>query len=388
MAKIKKYKNKKNEDRYEFQIYGGIDPNTGRKITTRRRGFKTKREAVMAYDRLDVEIEENGGVLQKTPSRATFQQIYELWLVQYQQTVKDTTWFDVSRQFELKILPTFGKRYIDSINVVACQEMINDWYKRGLSNYKLLMDYVSRVFRYAISLGLIQLDPAKMVVVPRNPNQKARNLLDNYYTPKELKEFLELCKQQYSKRPQKYVFFRLAAFSGMRKGEMLALQWSDVDFEHNCIRVNKTQARGVDDKLVTHSPKTAASNRMAYIDQKTMNILKHWQQIQRQFFLAQGINVSKDSNLVFSDINNHQLYPYRPQDWLASTIKKCHLKKVTVHGFRHTYATLAAEAGIEPKAVQAQLGHSSIATTLNIYTAVTKKERNTATDKLAEYLAF
>ncbi|XPL30416.1 site-specific integrase [Levilactobacillus brevis] len=119
-----------------------------------------------------------------------------------------------------------------------------------------------------------------------------------------------------------------------------------------------------------------------------MQILQRWQLEQKKYLIRFGFNVNHSKNYVFANENNEMFQPSKPRKWLEHTLTKYDLKHVTVHAFRHTYATLAFEAGASVKSVQDQLGHSSYRTTLDIYTAVTAKQKNEATQKLASYLNF
>lgn len=382
MTKIKSYK-KNDKTYYEFQLYVGIDPLTGRKRTTRRRGFSSMKAAKLALARLELAVED--GEFEAKPKQYTLQDMYEMWFDQYKNTVKESTWATTQRIYRIHILPIFGKYQIDKITIIECQKAVNEWFNQGLTSFNRYINYLAKVLDYAITLQIIQVNPARQVIIPRRKTNNVRKNLENYYTKSELEHFF-VCLKDANINPQAYVFFRLAAFSGMRKSEMLALKWSDVDFVHNTISVNKTQSRGENNRLVVQTPKTIRSERTAYIDPKTSRILRDWQKEQQKFLSAMGYQIG--DNLVFSNEKNKMFQPVKPQLWLKTVIDNYDLKKVTVHAFRHTYATLSAEAGSTAKEVQEQLGHASIMTTMDIYTATTKKERNESTKKLAAYLNF
>lgn len=289
--------------------------------------------------------------------------------------------------FRLHILPVFGEYRIAQIAIKDCQKAINQWFNEGLAKYHTLMNYVAKVLDYAINIDLISENPAKRVIVPVNKNDRSRKNLENYFDKSELQHFFE-CLNDDDNTPQASVFFRLAAFSGMRKSEMLCLEWSDIDFVHHTISVNKTQSRDDMARLLVQTPKTARSNRTVFIDPKTVQILQRWQLDQKKYLIRFGFNINHSNNYVFANENNEMFQPSKPRKWLEHTLTKYDLKHVTVHAFRHTYATLAFEAGASVKSVQDQLGHSSYRTTLDIYTAVTAKQKNEATQKLASYLNF
>lgn len=382
MTKIKEYQ-KNDETFYEFQLYLGKDPLTGRKRTTRRRGFRTPKEAKLALARLEIAVAD--GQFEPQPKQYTLNALYTMWFGQYQNTVKESTWATTQRIFKIHILPTFGKYLVDKITIVECQEAVNKWFSQGLTSFNRYINYLAKVLDYAITLQLIKVNPARQVIIPRRKTNSIRKNLENYYNKIELKHFFE-CLQDAAITPQAYVFFRLAAFSGMRKSEMLALKWSDINFKNNSISITKTQSRGAGNRLVIQTPKTIRSERTAYIDAKTAQILRDWQKEQQKYMLKLGFRFG--DNLVFSNEKNEMFQPVKPQLWLKYVIDNYNLKKVTVHAFRHTYATLSFDAGASVKAVQEQLGHASYKTTMDIYTATTHKESKEATTKLAAYLNF
>ncbi|GHP15255.1 site-specific integrase [Lentilactobacillus fungorum] len=383
MTKIKSYK-KNNETFYEFQLYIGIDPLTGKKRKTRRRGFKSEKEALLQLARLEIQVAD--GEFEPQKKKQTFEDLFKLWFIQYKNTVKESSWATTQRIFRLHIIPIFGSYLVDQITVMECQKAVNQWFNAGLAQYPRFINYTAKVLDYAISMQLITVNPAKQIILPRKKNNDAvRHNIENYYDSEELEHFFE-CLKDADINPQAYVFFRLAAFSGMRKSEMLALKWSDVDFEHDAISVNKTQSRGENNRLVVQSPKTPRSYRTVFIEPKTTQILRQWKKKQAKYLQALGFPLG--DNLVFSNEQNEMFQPVKPQVWLKYVIDNYDLKKVTVHAFRHTYATLSYEAGANPIAVKEQLGHSSLKTTFDVYTATTHKESNEATKKLAAYLKF
>lgn len=391
MAKINSYIDSEGNTKYQFQIYTGTDPLTGKRTKTRRRGFTSSKQAEIALAHLQIEILENGG-LKKKKQITTFQQVYDLWFDNYKRTVKESTWVTTARNFKLHILPIFKDYRIDKITVKECQSAIETWFKDGLANYRRFMNYVSNIFEYAINRGFIDSNPVDHVLKPIDRSKKLHASIENYYEKDDLKKFLDQFKE--SSNFQGYTFFRLLTFSGLRKGEALALEWDDLDFQNNTVSINKTQSQGKNNKLIIQTPKTERSERLAYLDDRTMKILKTWQIKQREYLLNFGFNINHKNNFVFSNQHNEMHQPVKPRKWMLTNIEaynKSHvdqLKRVSVHGFRHTYATLAFESGASIKAVQEQLGHSSYQTTMDIYTAVTKKEQNDATEKLANYLNF
>jgi len=380
--RITEYTKKDGTYAYKFHLYIGRDPLTGKQIQTTRRGFKTIKQAKIAMARLEIEMNDRGFLKNE---RTTFEDVYNEYFPQYKNTVKESTWVKTQQMYKNHVIPIFGKKILSKITPQQCQQAINKWYEDGFTKYKDFFRLISSVFQYAIRLGLVHDDPTKRVIVPKNKHVKDMTL--NYFTVDELRTFFKYLDSD--KYPKRAMFFRVLAFTGMRKGEALALTWNDIDFKNNQISINKTIARGEDARLIVQTPKTRASKRVVNLDDKTMADLKKWCSIQAKELLMLGFNVLKNKDqLVFSNTNNEFIQPVKPQNWLYKIIKKYDLKRITVHGFRHTYATLAFEAGASIKEVQEQLGHSDFQTTMNIYTAVTDKQKLETTEKFAKYVNF
>lgn len=106
-----------------------------------------------------------------------------------------------------------------------------------------------------------------------------------------------------------------------------------------------------------------------------MNILKKWRLEQRKWLLTLGINTLSKNQLVFSNQKNEYLQLSKPRKWLEVIIKQNNLKRITIHGLRHTHASLLLEAGANIKDVQERLGHSSIQITMDLYIHITDKRK-------------
>lgn len=379
MSIIKAYELQNGEKRYKFQVYVGIDPLTGKEKRTTRRGFKTKKEAQLALSRIQLEID--NGTFGKQIAE-TYQDVYDLWIEQYENTVEETTFVNVSGIFKNHILPKLGKYKIEKITVDLCQRCVNDWFKK-YTDYRKFTSYASLVFTFAIKRGYIQNNPMKLVDIPRKM-EKPEEEFENFYSKDELIYFLNCLEKE--KNFKAYAIFRLLAFSGMRIGEALALTWNDVNFKDNEIRINKSVARGKDGRLYAKTTKTKKSIRTIKMDEKTLSILDEWRKQQKLDYLKLGYNTLKPDQLVFSNRKNQYMQTILPERWMLKIQIKYKLKKIKLHGMRHTCASLMFEAGATIKEVQDRLGHSDFKTTMDIYTHVTEKAKDEAIQKLSKYL--
>src|SRR5699024_5775088 len=183
-----------------------------------------------------------------------------------------------------------------------------------------------------------------------------------------------------------YALFRTLAFTGMRRGELLALKWSDIDYKNNLIHITKNLVTSAGVKDVIHPPKTKAGKRDVKVDNNTLAILRHWQAVQAKLTLASGL---QSTGIVFT---NEDLTGYQNANklrlWLIQVAKQAKLPRIKVHGFRHTYATLAIQAGMNVKQLQYQLGHDDVQTTLSVYSGLTETDKAKTADVFTSLVNF
>lgn len=379
---IKQYEKKDGTKAWLFKAYLGIDETTGKKLWTTRRGFATKKECQLAQNRLMVDVEENGF---RKKTGENFEEMYKLWFEQYKRTVKESTWCKTAELFRLHILPKFRKFKLDKIKVPMCQQALNEWFVSFPGGYVKLKNYTANVLDYAISLEVIDQNPMKKVKIPQRKDEFEENKDLNFYSKEELKTFLSAMKELPEKTA--FMFFHLLAYTGMRKGEALALTWSDINFKENTLSINKTLTRGDNARLIVLPPKTRKSARTISIDPFTMGLLKQWRSQQKIDYMKFGFNTLKPEQLLFSNLSNEWIQPTRPRKWLLQ-VYKAHpeLKQITTHGLRHTHCSLLFEAGASIKEVQDRLGHNDVKVTMNIYAHVTQQKKEETALRFADFM--
>ncbi|NEW62623.1 tyrosine-type recombinase/integrase [Granulicatella sp. zg-ZJ] len=375
---IKKYTKKDGSTAYMFKAYLGIDPITNKQRHTTRRGFKTMKDAKLELAKLQTDIQQNGLMSNDV---VTFQEVYELWLEGYQNTVKASTLYSVENWFELHILPHFAHLKIKKISVTYCQRFVNELSKY-YANFFTIVVYIKKVLEYAIKLNIITNNVMANIQIPK----KTKKTVDKvYYEKSELATILDTL--EHSEDKQLYTVIRILAFTGIRINECLALNWSDIDFTQNTIHISKTVAF-TKDKLVIHSPKTKTSERTITIDKKTANIIKLWQIQQRKEMLILGYNTSDKNQLCFTTNKNNILCSaFIRTKWTKFT-QKNNIPYIKLHGFRHTHCSLLFESGASIQEVQNRLGHSDIKTTMDIYAHVTKNQLDSMAEKFQQYINF
>lgn len=374
-----------------FNLYLGIDPVTGKKKRTTRRGFTSRKEANLALSKLRLELEDQGIGSINTLS---FQEVYELWIDQHSKEVKITTYDAIVSKFKSRILPKFGHMKINSITRVYCQKVVNEWAKE----FKTFNDYkvqANLVFKYALKLNIIQQNPMDYVTIPKRQNEMIYNQQDekqNFFSKEELKLFLKTVEKEMDYKT--FTIFRLLAFTGARKGEILALHWSDIDFNKKTISFKRTLVvtKG---KQLLQTPKTPTSRRLISIDDGTLAVLKKWRRRQIDEFNKVNNPLATDEQQpLFTryDYLEEKMKLFRLaslNDKLSVFFEKHkELNPITIHGFRHTHASLLFEAGASIKDVQVRLGHTDIQTTMNIYTHVTNSAKEKVANLFKSYMDF
>lgn len=371
---IKKYLTKDGETRYMLQAYLGVDPFTGKQRRTTRRGFKTQKEAKKAERELLLSVEENG--FTDHTSKPTFKEVADLWLESYETTVKPTTYQNTRKYLNILIKDYFSDIRIESISVSMMQQIVLKLSKRYTA-YSLYLSVVNRVFKFAMSLGIVQANPVDRIIRPKQQPPKSEKIA---LTKEELNQFLTLAKEH--ARPVLYAAWHTLAYTGLRKGELLGLEWSDIDLDNKVISVQHNLVM-VNGKYRIQSPKTRKSIRKITIDDITASVLKSWKLEQKKLFFKNGV---KNSNIVFSGSSGEYLDKSHFRVSLKKFLKRYDLPAITVHGLRHTHASLLFEAGVEPKTISDRLGHANIQTTLDMYTHLNDNQRSDVADRLLKFL--
>lgn len=382
MAMIKQYKKKNGEKAWYFKTYLGIDPLTRKKKYTTKRGFRTQKEAKTALSRLELELQKTG---MPTSTNTTFKEAAELWLESYKKTVKESSYSRTKIIFNKHIYPKFGNIKLSKINTAYCQKVVNDWSEKGTSKqYPLFINYMNKVFKYAINIGLTSDNPTLNLLIPK-PQIKTEKKL-KLYTKEQLELFLNEVSQEQNPyfKNRDYTLFRLLAFSGCRIGEILALTWDNINFKTNEMAIKKTVARS-DKYYISETPKTKKSNRIIYLDEKTIKQLKFWKLEQRKYLFQLGF--TKANYLFTNDENNFTINQAVAERYNIYR-ERAGLPYIGLHGFRHTHASMLYEAGADHKEVQERMGHANIKTTMDTYTHITNSKKEETTQKLTNYINF
>jgi len=265
-------------------------------------------------------------------------------------------------QIRCHLLPTFGSWPIKDITKAEVQRFLGQKRKQGFSGSSVhgMRTALAKVLQAAVDWNYLEQNSARGIRLgDRAPVQERAYLLPEQLSPL-LNSLPEPCR----------TLVVIAALTGLRIGELLALRWKHIDLIHDVIHVRETVYEG-------HfgSPKTKSSRRDVPMSQPV-----------REAFLAQrSVLTGADAeNLIFASRNGTPLNPKNLlRRVLHPTCRKLGLPVVSWHGFRHTHATLLGEVGESLRTAQAILGHSDLKTTLNIYTHAIPESQKRAVAKVA-----
>jgi len=206
---------------------------------------------------------------------------------------------------------------------------------------------------------MIARNPADAVDVPKVKRHEMRVMSET-----DIHIFLE-----YAKSTPYYALFYTALFTGMRRSELLALRWSDVDLLLCQASVNRTLHQLHNGDIIFQQPKTDKGRRLIALSPSTAVVLKEHREAQEKASQALGMTISED-DLVFCRYDGKPLLPDSITQAWRNLSRQCGLKGIRLHDARHTHASLMLKQGVHPKIVQERLGHASISITLDTYSHI------------------
>lgn len=366
---ITEVKKKNGTTVYRANVYLGVDQVTGKKAKTSVTG-RTRKEAKQKAKHAQDDFISNGCTVTKVVPVKNYKELADLWLDSYQLTVKPQTFLDTKRMLYNHLIPVFGTLKLTKLSVSYIQSFINDL-STQLVHYAVVHSINRRVLQYGVSLQLLPFNPARDIILPKQP--KRENTAIKFIASDNLKDLLvhmeKLAFRKYSYYLD-YVLYSVLLATGCRFGEVVALEWSDIDLENGTISINKNYSRLL--KLIG-TPKNKAGVRTISIDKKTVNMLRLYKNRQRQLYLQSG---ARASSVVFATPTREYQNLATRQEALDRRCAEISIPRFTFHAFRHTHASLLLNAGISYKELQYRLGHATLAMTMDIYSHLsTDKEK-------------
>lgn len=227
----------------------------------------------------------------------------------------------------------------------------------------------------AVKWGVLVRNPADAVTPPRC-QQTEMHILDEAGVRTLLKA---------AEDTPYYALFYMALYTGLRRSELLALRWSDVDLVLCELSVTRTLHHLRDGTFVYRSPKTAKSRRLVALSPSTALVLKKHKEQQEAEHILKGVPL-KDNDLIFCHADGQPFLPNTVTHYWEKLVKRLSLGHIRLHDARHTHASLMLKQGVHPKIVQERLGHSSITVTFDTYSHVVPGLQQAAARKFDEFV--
>ena len=370
MAKKTAKKIRFKNNAYYFRTYVTLE--TGERKQVERKGGKTEKEAERALMKFELELE---GKYLRVNSKMKFFDFLDRFFDEYSINWNGNSTITCKGYLKF-IKKNFKNIPLDRINTYTLQQEFNEVSKKGyIQNYiRNIKMFLNRAFKYAIkTMKILNENPLEDVTIKGKIGIQKRA-----FTLEELKKVKEYLFARKNKRY--YHLFIILLNTGARIGEIMALEWKDIDFENNKISIKKSLY--YDNNGTAHlnqMPKNKYSIRDVYVNDETLDIFKekleiynkNKEELKKHF---------KDSGFVFVR-NDGTLETKGCKDYFSKLITKKVCITSPIHSLRHTHATFLVEAGYDPKNIQVRMGHKDLKTTLNIYTHIsTEKKKELGTN--------
>jgi integrase len=371
---------------YAIVINISPDPETGKRRQKWYSGYKNKKAAEAELTRLLGEVDQGTYVEPKKLTLAKY--LRDEWLPAKQVSkMKPTTYEGYRMNCESHIIPALGGYKLQTLQ----PDMLSSFYRMLITNGRSdgkggLSPKTVRHIHGIIHKALK--DTAKRGYVPRNgadladlPERAAGAEAQaptepQVWSPEQISAFLAGVAGD-----RMFAAWRLIATTGMRRGELLGLRWSDLDLETGRLAVQVARVR-VGKVVVSSTPKTRAGKRVLQLDPATVAALKTWHARQAAERLAVGERY-QDEGYVFTMPDGSPIIPNRFSIWFRKHVKRLGLPKIRLHDTRHSYATAGLARGVPVKVMSVRLGHASTAITENLYQHVLPAMDREAADKIA-----
>jgi integrase len=323
----------------------------------------TKREAQKELARLITEMADDSF---QEPSKTTLAQFFERWLSHMTSQVDERTHIGYAEKARKNINPLLGSTLLTRLQ----PEQISQAYAQALASGRCdgrgglsprTVHHMHRILKQAlgqaVKWGLLKRNPCDAVDPPRVEKREMLTF-DTAQTADALSEM---------RRTRFLIAYLLAAICGLRRGEIAALRWKNVDLDAGVLKIVQT-TRQIG-KVVTYKPVKNTKGRPVALSGLMLEELKGHRAKQVEELLRFGVKLSGES-FVFAQPDGGPIKPGSVTNEWKRLVKKHTLPRIRFHDLRHTHATAMLASGIHPKIASERLGHSSIAITLDLYSHV------------------
>lgn len=367
------------DGRWEARYTLGIDPGTGKQIQKSVYG-KTQREVRQKLTAITAEID--SGVYQE-PCKMTVNEWLDIWLKDYQISVKDSTAYLYERQAKLYLRPALGNIPLETLKAHMVQRLYNSLSQEhdgqpalSAKTIKNIHGVLHRALDQAQKMGYIRNNPLAAVTLPRIEKKQIKPLEDG-----ELCAFLkEICGD-----PYELVYF-VTVFTGLRQGEVLGLTWDCVNFDKQTLLINKQHGKRKGTCEYCFSSLKNDRPRVIEAANSVMDALRMQKARQQRWATLLRGEWNNPDNLVFTTETGRYLCNQTVYLAFKKVMRRLHLDEVRFHDLRHTFAVNSLKSGDDIKTVQENLGHQTAAFTLDVYAYATSSMKHESANRMDQYI--
>jgi len=319
-----------------------------------------------------------------TDTRLTFREYAEYVISLKERTGAKHKTISSYRYLAERVYPTIGHLKLKDIRVSDLNKLYEQLQAEGQNKRggKLSAKSVIEHHRF-VSAVLAQAD--KEMLIPFNPATKAtlpklERKTPNYFQPEEVAAIRDALDVE----PMKWkTLVHLLLITGARRGEVLGLKWSAVDFKRNQVHICNNILYAADRGIYEDTPKTATSDRFVSLPTETMQLLRQYRAWQAEERLRLG-GYYEDKGFLFAQDNGSPMHPDSVTSWLDKFSKRHSLPHINPHAFRHTMASMLYFNGVDSVSISKRLGHAQVSTTTDIYAHVIQEADQRNADILAD----
>ena len=367
---------KRGKNSYRLVCLAGYDLQ-GRPIKKTKTIHGTKKDAEIELAKFVADVQKGLYVEGKS---LKFEDFVEIWKRDYgSKELAPSTYNRYLGMLNSRIIPYFSHFHVDKIkptDIMQFYDLLsrdtqiirkknNNGKKTGkplssktiVEHHRLLHAMLQR----AVYWQMIVANPAERVQPPKTKKPK-RKYYDDEQSKALVSNLMELTEDQFKYK----VAIILTVFTGVRLGELMGLEWSDINFRDGIVSINRSSQYLAEKGVFTKTPKTESSIRDVAIPEFVVSLLeeyKYWYDNQKEHYGE----LWYDSNRLFVQADGKPMHPSTISKWFEKFVEQIGLPVINFHGLRHTNATLLIAQNIDVSVVAARLGHAQITTTYNFY---------------------
>ncbi|HMR94840.1 MAG TPA: tyrosine-type recombinase/integrase [Microthrixaceae bacterium] len=350
---------------WTYVLYLGRDA-SGKKQQKWVGGHRTKKEA---EDALVEALERMRTGMWVDPGTTTFGEFLTEWLAAMESNVLDTTYRGYEQMIRNWVVPRIGDVRLVELSPMHLRSLQTELLRSGrvdgagglsARSVASCRRTLKKALKDAMRWGLIARNPMEAVDPPRVVDAEM-----TIWSDVQTRTFLDAVSDH-----ELYAMWVLFLTTGLRRGEIAALRWEDMDLDRATMAVVRNRVSAGRGRAVSvHQPKTRRGRRNVALDTTSVEVLRTHRTAQSAERLRLG-PAWLDSGYVFCGIDGAPLHPDTITATFQASIRDLDVPRIRLHDLRHTSATLALKAGVHPKVVSERLGHATVGITLDLYSHV------------------